>query len=246
MTSGTIFYPLDAAIAARRDLPPSAKLLLAIIRFRIGNNGHSWSGTRRMARDCGVDRKTVMDALSRLEAAGLLLVQRRGCGQLNHYSLPPICGGESGPVEELDQWQDSTDGGDKSPPGVVENLHPKRTEKNKEKNKRSAAPPDARIKAFIDWFSQRYRAALGRPYIVISGKDGAIIKQLLQSQSVNELQQAAGNMLADGWGKEHASVGLLANQINTWRGGKPNACKGGTFTPATTNGTGYDSLVKRF
>jgi hypothetical protein len=32
-----------------------------------------------------------------------------------------------------------------------------------------------------------------------------------------ELQAAAEAMLADGWGRDRASIGLLSSQVNTWR-----------------------------
>jgi len=93
-------------------------------------------------------------------------------------------------------------------------------EKRKSKTK---SPPDPRVKTFIDFFCKTYAAAVGKPYIVTGGKDGATIKRLLAAVGGNgidplqELQQATGNMLADTWGRGRASIGLLASQINSWR-----------------------------
>jgi hypothetical protein len=113
-------------------------------------------------------------------------------------------------------------------------------------------PPDARIKAFIDWFSQTYKAALRRPYVLSGGKDGATVKRLLHALDGNgdalaELQQAARNMLADPWGKDRADVGLLGSKINSWLGKATHgpAARGSTFTPAPA-GTDYDSLAQHF
>jgi len=108
-------------------------------------------------------------------------------------------------------------------------------------------PPDPRVKAFIDFFCTAYAEALGRPYVVNGAKDGATVKRLLRSLSLDELQRAAGAMFCDEWGKERASVGLLASQINSWRGGKAKtAGKTSGFTPAKTGGTDYASLARRF
>ena len=75
----------------------------------------------------------------------------------------------------------------------------------------------------MDWFCATYKTATGNRYIVSGGKDGATVKRLLRQldgdgrDPVAELQAATGAMLADPWGRERASIGLLAGQINTWR-----------------------------
>ena len=82
------FYMLDAALAARRDLPPAAKIIMAIIARHIGHNGHAWAGTRTIAWEAGVRDQTVSQNIVRLEKAGLLEVQRRENGRSNLYSIP--------------------------------------------------------------------------------------------------------------------------------------------------------------
>lgn len=89
------------ALAERRDLSPSAKLLLCRLRDRIGGNCECWAGQRRLAEDIGLTNpKGVVRAVAELEGAGLILVARctRGpdgkpigaqSGRLNRYSLTP-------------------------------------------------------------------------------------------------------------------------------------------------------------
>jgi len=86
--SKRIFYRVPAPLAARRDLPSSAKIILAIIAFRIGRNGVAWPGIRKLAADAGLNSKTVSEAILRLEAAGDLLIERQSNGQTNIYRLP--------------------------------------------------------------------------------------------------------------------------------------------------------------
>ena len=85
---GVKFYMLDKEIASRADLKPTDKIVLAVITDRIGNNGHSWPGIRRIAADAGLgSSKTAERAVNHLERAGLLTVERGRGGQPNHYRL---------------------------------------------------------------------------------------------------------------------------------------------------------------
>jgi hypothetical protein len=112
--------------------------------------------------------------------------------------------------------------------------------------RRRATPHDPRVQEFIDWFSEEYRTALGRPYIVIGPKDGAAVKRLLQSLTLDELRRAARVMLADSWAKGRADIGLLAGKINSWLAGHAHPPgKSGVFVQAKA-ATNYDSLVQKF
>jgi hypothetical protein len=62
---------------------------------------------------------------------------------------------------------------------------------------------------------------MGHPYIVCGAKDGQTAKRLLRvigggDEAVERLLDAARAMLADPWGRERASIGLLSSSINTW------------------------------
>ena len=104
-------------------------------------------------------------------------------------------------------------------------------QKKRTRRGKGAAPPDPRVKTFIDWFCKAHQTATGTSYVVCGAKDGALIKGLLRKldgdgrDPLVDLQAAAEAMFADGWGREHASIGVLASQINTWRkkGGQAKA-----------------------
>jgi len=150
-----------------------------------------------------------------------------------------------------------------SAPSALKELDRRTPYKNtKKKSAADKPPPDPRVKIFIDFFVTAYAQAVGRPYIVAGGKDGATVKRLLAAldregiDAAAELQRATRNMLADGWGRERANIGLLASQINTWRGQARAASNGRTgngaagggksqFTPASA-GQSYDGLAKKF
>ena len=114
--------------------------------------------------------------------------------------------------------------------------------------KREKKLPDPRVKQFIDWFYQKYKQAVGRDYIISGGKDGQLVKSLLSKLSLDQLKQAAQNMLADDWGQSKASIGILSSQINSWLGtGKRQQTSSGTFTPALgSKQVSYNHLSRRY
>jgi hypothetical protein len=222
----TRFVKLRLDILARPDLTPAAKLIWAAIADHARGNGSAWPGIRRLARNCGVNVKTVNKAVGKLKERELLIVEHRGNGRSNLYRLPDQTVPESTAPPKLERSQNVPTGAPKR--GALAHhlvVHKQREplKQRRESARRKAAAPDPRIKQFIDWFAGEYKTSQDRTYIVLGGKDGATIKRLLQSLSLSELQEAAKNMLADTWGKDRASIGVLASQINTWRGKKPRS-----------------------
>ena len=65
-------------IAPRRDLNATDKLVYQMIAYRVGNNDHAWPTVRKLAKDTGLHPDTVVACVGRLEAAGLIRVQRPG------------------------------------------------------------------------------------------------------------------------------------------------------------------------
>lgn len=230
----------------RADISSSAKVLLAIIVDHIGNNSRSWPGTRLLSRESGLDRTTVLACIAKLEEVGLLTVERTGNGKRNYYRLP---GGETPPVGKSNQSENPTDTGSKTPPEAVGNLHHNQTDQVTRPRKKRAAdkpPPDPRIRDFIAWFCEAFEKARGVKYIVQGAKDGATVKRLLSTLAPDEIKSAAHVMLADDWGGQRASIGLLSSQINAWRGKTRKTGNGRPgFTPAPA-GQSYNGLAKRF
>ena len=92
--------------------------------------------------------------------------------------------------------------------------------KGKDNGPKAAADP--RIRSFLDFFCAAYLEAHGRKYLVARGKDAGIVKGLLARLDGNgdglpELKAAAAAMLADAkYGRDNASLAVLAGQINSW------------------------------
>ena len=81
------FYKVGRELAARRDIPAGAKLVRAIIGDHQGRNSVAWPGLRLLAQESGMSCEAVLENIRRLEAAGLLRVERRGSGRSNRYAL---------------------------------------------------------------------------------------------------------------------------------------------------------------
>lgn len=81
------YYKLFKEFAAQRDIPAAAKIVLAVITDRIGDNDHAWPGIRKLAEDTGQDISTVLRSIKKLEDVGRLKVERQGKGKSNHYYL---------------------------------------------------------------------------------------------------------------------------------------------------------------
>jgi len=92
MNSTWLFYKLPKDIAGRRDLPASAKIVLAVLIDRIGPNACCWPGIRCLAKDSGLSQHAVINALRKLQAGRLVQIERRSTGQSNRYRVAGCCG----------------------------------------------------------------------------------------------------------------------------------------------------------
>ena len=83
------FYKVPVSLAAvpNATLPATAKLLWVVLRDRQGSNESCWPGVRRLAAECGLNCETVVEGIRRLEAAGLVDVERRGPGRGSRYHV---------------------------------------------------------------------------------------------------------------------------------------------------------------
>lgn len=111
------------------------------------------------------------------------------------------------------------------PPPSATKTKSNKGKKRRPKKKAPAKPTDSRIRTFFDWWATAYKAAVGRDYLFAGAKEGKNVKDLLRklgngdgvTEPLAELQAAATTMLADRYGRENASIGLLTSQINQWR-----------------------------
>ena len=247
------FYKLPIDVAALRSIRPADKVIYAVLADRMGTNGSCWPGVRRLAQDSGLDAATVPQSVKRLERAAMVKVERRGNGRSNVYRLTPQSAWKTQALEKPKRLENPHTGARKTHAQARANdLHNQTDQLNQtQEARRQKAPPDPRVRQFIDLFSKSFQTAQGRSYVVTGAKDGATVKRLLAAMdregldALAELQRAAGNMLADDWACDKASIGLLSAQINKWRG-KPTTTsqrrKPASFTPAIST-VDYDSLA---
>jgi DNA-binding MarR family transcriptional regulator len=83
------FYPLAAAVAARRDIGAAAKLTHAALSSYVAM-GRATPGQGRLARELGLSLKTVSRAVRELQAAGLVSVTPGAAGGACAYKLTPV------------------------------------------------------------------------------------------------------------------------------------------------------------
>jgi len=114
-TTVETFVKVPHSILNRRDLGFAAKLAYGVIAGRMGSNGESWPGVRRLAADIGADdKRTAMNAVRQLQAAGLIDVETRR-GRSSVYRLAG--GAQTAPVQGMHH------GGAKNAPEPVQRMH---------------------------------------------------------------------------------------------------------------------------
>lgn len=99
------FIKMPRAILERTDLTATAKLVYAIILDRIGSNGESWPGVRKIARDIGCCRNSALAAMLDLEKLGVLEVCRptgNPSGRSNRYRTRKWDVPENGTYQNMD------------------------------------------------------------------------------------------------------------------------------------------------
>jgi len=129
-----LFFKLPQALAARRDLTATDKLVYAVIQNRMGGNDNCWPGIRRLSEDCGFKNiKTALAAVKRLERAGLIEVLRSETkGRVNHYRLTESVP-KNGTLQKTERSKKRTRS---VPKNGYEALQKTDTNKNKGKDKR--------------------------------------------------------------------------------------------------------------
>lgn len=229
-------------VCADRGMTPAQRLVIVrVILYANNETGLAWAAYRTIRKETGLSTGTISEALR--YANGRYLTRHAvGCNGALQYRIAfqPVKRASKDKAQAL---QSVPSGASASAAILTPSTNPRTSPW---KARRKATPPNPQVKQFIAWFCEAYQDMLGRAYVVVGGKDGATVKRLLKSLSLDELKTAAKKMLADPWGKERASIGLLASQINTWRGGTRQVGRKSTFTPATTGGADYDSLTQRF
>ena len=216
-------------LMARSDIGAVDKLLLADIIDRLGLKSLSWPGVRRLATDLGVSVGTAVASIERLEACGLLVVQRGGNGQRNRYMLPF----QSAPDSDAPDYDGSateTDALGDSPPGQA--TQPDQEKKAKKKESPSllpeALPPSLDTPEFrAAWDEWKTYKREGRA-------------KLTESTKAKQLKKLAG------WGTARGIAAIELSIASGWKGlfeGK-DGTGSKSFAPASP-AANLDHLMQR-
>ena len=211
MTAGH-WYKLDADLAARRDLPPAAKIVFAVLAGRAGERGRCWPGFRRLAADCGVTDDCVEASIARLEGAGLVTVQRRANGQSNVYRFPETARKNRALLDDDQEDRPPEEIGYRRPKKPGATARKNRAELEDQLNEGgAAAPPGFSLTAQEDggngtgagglvalWVSEHERVT-GRPYTSAAkarARLGGCLKNLLADHAPDTLAAAVRGWFA--------------------------------------------------
>lgn len=84
------YASIPKALLASPDVSPAAKLVWISITERLGGKDHSYPGAMLIAKDTGLSKWAVLNALPQLEAAGWLTVKRENDGRTTNVYRPTI------------------------------------------------------------------------------------------------------------------------------------------------------------
>jgi hypothetical protein len=141
----TGFFIADNVIFDRKDLSANEKLVYLYFCRRANSENKAWPSYQRIADDCGLSRRTVIDVIKKLINKNLLRKNTRldqaGNHTSNEYLLLPMtiyntrsslnAGSE---VDALGS-EINTPGGCNCYTGVVQEMHPKNTQNKNTQNK---------------------------------------------------------------------------------------------------------------
>ena len=201
----------------------SLKVLLVIVRKTYGFQKRADKISFRTLRQItGLSRDSVNKGIKGLGALITIIPGARGVPKLegiNAYALNIDI--ETGKlVRKSDQSENLTS--QKNPKKEVrksDSSKPNLSKPNSTRTNRAcrAAPPDPRIKEFIEWFKAEYQSSQGRRCHVKWEKDGNLVKTLLVTFDLPILKGCATMLLKTDdpfLSSTGRDIGMLSNQIN--------------------------------
>ncbi len=196
------------------------KVLLAIVRFTYGFGKQTDQiSLKQLQTLTGLSREGVVQGV---QALGDLVSVKRGAKGVgaNEYSLNlNISTGELVNKVDWSKKLTSQQGSQQSRPSQTYSK-PKKKYSAKAKPSRPK-DSDPRVKEFIAWFVAGYQSAFNQLYHVKGGKDGQLVKDLLKTFDLPELERRAlllwqteDSFIA----KTDRGIGILASQVNKLTG----------------------------
>jgi len=211
------------------------RVLLSIIRLTYGwQKQADRISLSQLQRTTGLSRQGVVNGLRDLDNLVIIRPGKQGVGA-NEYALNlDISTGQlvknvdQSVVNDIDQSKNLTS--QSRHKKVVNKVDPSKENISKESRRslsRQKTNPD--IRAFIDWWAEKYIEEVGEKYRFNGGKEGALIGAELGNFTLAKLQELATRFFAtdDEWITEKGgfTIGVFCSQINKLNstGRKPTA-----------------------
>ncbi len=194
-------------------------VMLALADFA-NDAGESWPSIPILAAKARLTERQVRRVLTRLEEAEEIRRVRSNGGrnQRSHYFITVAENPDKFTLKEL-QGKNNTvisDHKTLTPMSGATNRH-RIVNSASRKEQRDPSDRNPNVKVFIDHYCEEYLERFKEKYVV-TGKDGALVRRLLQTYPLDRLKSLALQFLnsADPWVRHHGgyTIGVFASQIN--------------------------------
>lgn len=167
--------------------------------------GQLITGLDRISRDTGLTHRQIRTRLALLE--NLEILTRK---TTNRFSIITICNYSHYQDSRNDERQAERQANDKL---TTTNKNDKNEKNIGRASKKTDADPQ--VKDFFSFWKETFLRITGQPYVFTYGKDGQLIKSLLQVHSLDVLQEAARSFFRDEQCKRRGlTIGIFFQEIN--------------------------------
>jgi len=161
----------------------STKLVLINLADHYNDHcGYGYPSIPLICDETELDRKTVISCIKKLEGLKILTVERSKKGTKN----------------ESNQYRFNMG---VVPKTVLPKLAVPKTAPNPLSSSLSSSSPNPNVRVFIDWWCTRHQEVFHEKYKVEGGKEGKLVKKLLEQYPLETLQKVANRLLSttDPW-----------------------------------------------
>ena len=195
-------------------------VMLALADFA-NDAGECWPSIPTLAAKARLTDRQTRRVLKKLEQAGEIRRERSNGGRNRHsrYKITLAENPDIKTVKELPckNYPEICDGKTLTPVSGAVNRH--RTinlESSRTRQRKETPNPD--IRAFFDWWAEKYRHSFDVPYDFDGGKEGRLIGAKLKAFGLDRLEELAVRFFDtdDDWVRERGgfTIGVFCSQIN--------------------------------